>query len=104
MEIANLAGFSQAGTPVMVLGSRKIPATESANTGSIKKDTAVKALLPLQNLLNCSIEVDYVNIVNLNVDYVNRKILLHTGNLLPTTSKRPYHRGNLRESIIGESL
>ena len=41
--------------------------------------------------------------VNPNVDAVNKKES-YSGKFLSITSKRPYHHGNLRESIINESL
>ena len=54
-------------------------------------------------------EVDYVNIVSQYVDIVNKKvsygrIFIDRKDPLPTTSKRSYHHGNLRELIINESL
>ena len=41
-EIANFVGFSQAGTPVIVRGSRKIPTADGTNATSISKAVNVR--------------------------------------------------------------
>src|SRR5262249_42779069 len=74
IEIANFVGFSQAGTPVMMRSSRKIPAADAMNAANIKNDVAVNGELEDQAFpISVSIpnrvithdpNVDYVNIFN----------------------------------------
>src|SRR3989475_5352893 len=92
VEIANLAGFSQAGAPVMIRSSRAIPAREPAKTSSINSAVAVSGALSDQAFLT-SWEIVRTNIwgpplmltastfeyYRLNVDDVNINVRVFHG-------------------------
>src|SRR3989442_8837625 len=92
VEIANLAGFSQAGAPVMIRSSRAMPAREPAKTSSINSAVAVSGALSDQAFLNSweivrtniwgsSFNVDcvHIQILSVNVDDVNTNVRVFHG-------------------------
>src|SRR5688572_18243578 len=113
IETANLAGLSQAGAPVMVLGSSARPATAPASTGIMRSAVTVNGVLPFQSLSSTALLLCDVITVNItlvpSVDYVNIVLrfpeMAISGRNQPR-KKRPgqYHHGDLQRALLQEAL
>src|SRR5713226_3421377 len=108
VEIANFAGFSHAGTPVMVRWSRKMPAKQAANVTNMRIAVAVRGTLPVQ-ALRISVEMRFREIIECSPRQhrISKVLTLSTclcEDLYMPKKRRSYHHGNLRASLIEVGL